>query len=93
MAYYKNNHRQKNEGNIAIVYHAERLSPIEGVRYLSFFDDKALRQTSNPNSLKHDIAVIYCIFANTSDIRYRSQQPPMLKCQAEISYLCVFNTS
>lgn len=43
MAYYRNNRQQKNEGNILIVYHAERSSPIEGVRYLSFFDDKALR--------------------------------------------------
>jgi len=93
VAYYRNNRQQKNEGNIAIVYHAERSSPIEGVRYLSFFDDKALHQTSNPNSLKYDIAVIYCIFAHTSDIRYRSQHPPMLKCQASMSYLCVFNTS
>jgi len=55
-----------------LVYHAKRLSPIEAVRYLSFFDYNAMHHTAVLNSLKYDIAVIYCIFVGVSDIRYRS---------------------
>jgi hypothetical protein len=60
----------------AIVYHAERLSPIEAVCYLSFFDDNVMSQTlmvKMTNSLKYDIAVIYCIFISGNDIRHRSR--------------------
>lgn len=55
-----------------LVYHAKRLSPIEAMRYLSFFDFKAIHPNAVLNSLKYDIAVIYCIFVSVSDIRYRS---------------------
>lgn len=55
-----------------LVYHAKRLSPIEAVCYLSFFDYTAASVSAVLNSLKYDIAVIYCIFVSVSDIRYRS---------------------
>ncbi len=58
--------------NIAIVYHAECLSPIEAARYLSFLMITYTHSVSPVNSLKYDIAVIYCIFIGISDIRYRS---------------------
>lgn len=56
------------------------------MRYLSFFDYHALSQAAATNSLEYNIAVIYCIFVNAGDIRYRSKWSLMLKCQAEIKY-------
>lgn len=57
---------------MAIVYHAKRLSPIDALFYLSFFDDPSPCRTSISNSLEYDIAVIYCIFSDASDIGDRS---------------------
>ena len=54
------------------MYHAKRLSPIEAMFYLSFFDYRSLKRVSATSSLEYDIAVIYCIFVNASDIVYRS---------------------
>ncbi len=55
-----------------LVYHAKRLSPIEAMRYLLFFNYNTMHHSAVLNSLKYDIAVIYCIFVSDSDIRYRS---------------------
>ena len=68
------------------MYHAERLSPIEAMRYLSFFDYNSLFKALAINSLEYDIAVIYCIFVNAGEIQYRSKSPLMLKCQTDINY-------
>ncbi|WP_201511966.1 hypothetical protein [Psychrobacter alimentarius] len=64
---------KKSESNMAIVYHAKRLSPIDALFYLSFFEDQLPYQASPSNSLEYDIAVIYCIFSDASSIGYRSQ--------------------
>ena len=57
---------------MAIVYHAKRLSPIDALFYLSFFDGPLPCRASISNSLEYDIAVIYCIFSDASDIGDRS---------------------
>ena len=58
---------------MAIVYHAKRLSPIDTLFYLSFFEDQPSYRSSLSSSLEYDIAVIYCIFSDASGIGYRSQ--------------------
>ncbi len=57
---------------MAIVYHAKRLSPIDALFYLSFFEHQPPYRASLSNSLEYDIAVIYCIFSGASGIAYRS---------------------
>ena len=69
-----------------LVYHAKRLSPIEAVCYLSFFDYTAASLSVVLNSLKYDIAVIYCIFVNAGEIQYRSKSQLMLKCQTDMRW-------